>query len=148
MPKLQLDDGSGTTAAQVAEVSIQFREPGTDRIVTDSVSVNFPLPPWVTPPMGYFDAPDVSIVHKSFVMLNIYAGLEMAANFFAQGNNDETIGILRALRAGVVDYNEEIGDEDIAADLLILDDMILTLVANGVVDPANPPIPENPWPLD
>jgi Ca-activated chloride channel homolog len=147
MPKRTSDDGSGITAADVATVKLKFREPGTNRIVTDEIKINYPNPPWVTPERGFFASQDLGIVQKSFVMLNIYTAIEEASREFHTGDRRPIIGRLNRLRAAVVDYNEEINDQDIVADIKLLDDLIAVLRRNGVVDP-QAPIPTNPWPVD
>jgi Ca-activated chloride channel homolog len=146
MPKRDADDGSGVTTADVATVNVQFREPGTNRIVTDKVIINYPAPPWQTPERGFWTS-DLPIVQKSFVMLNIYVGIEEAVRAFHTGDRRNIIGNLRRLRAAVADYNEEVNDQDIAADLKLLDDLIAVMLRNGVIDPAAP-VPANPWPAD
>jgi len=150
MPTLQKDDGSGAMSAQVATLELSFREPGTNRRVVQTVDVNFPLPPWMTPDVGFFWSRDVSVLEKSFVMLNIYAGLENAAKAFHSDRTlaQEHITMLRRLVAAVMDYNEEVRDEDIADDILLLNQMIRVMIANGVRDPAAVPPPANPWPRD
>jgi hypothetical protein len=56
---------------------------------------------------------------------------------------------LKRLREAVVDYNEEIADQDIVADIALLDELMRVLRANGVTDPAEAPPPRpNPWPAD
>jgi Ca-activated chloride channel homolog len=146
LPKHDADDGSGVTTADVATVNVQFREPGSNRVVTDKVVINYPSPPWQTPERGYWTS-ELPIVQKSFVMLNIYIGIEQAVRAFHAGDRGTIIGKLRRLRAAVEDYNEEVKDQDIVADLKLLDDLISVLLRNGVIDPATP-IPANPWPAD
>lgn len=147
MPKLSEDDGSGATKSEVAIVDLEFREPGTNRIVTDSVTVQYPLPPWETRREGWFDSTSTATVQKSFVMLNIYVGIENACTDFHDGNHAEVIGRLDRLIAAATDYNEEVADEDIAADIELLGKLRSVLIANGVPDPSAP-IPEDPWPAD
>ncbi len=147
----QSDDGSGATEADVATVDLRFREPGTNRIVTDSVTVNYPLPPWTTRPEGFFSAPDLGVVHKSFVMLNIYVGIERAVTDFHGGTRavqTDAIAALERLIAAVTDYNEEIADKDIELDLDLLAQLRDVMVANGTPPPTDPAIPTDPWPAD
>jgi Ca-activated chloride channel family protein len=147
MPKHAVDDGSGATTAQVARVRVSFREPGSNRIVTDEVLVNYPHAPWVTPEQGFFQSSDVTIVQKSFVMLNLYTAIEEACRDFHGGERRSILPRLRRLRAAVVDYNEEVKDQDIVSDLALLDQLITVLRQSGVIDPETQP-PANPWPAD
>ncbi len=147
------DDGSSITSADVAVIDVQFREPGTNRIVTDSVTVMYPFAPWVTPLTGHFDAPDPEIVQKSFVMLNMYVGIEEAcAEFHAAAPNSQrmtdAIEALGNLILAVEDYNEEVADKDIELDLDMLRQLRDVMIQNGVVPPVNPAPPTDPWPAD
>jgi Ca-activated chloride channel family protein len=150
MPKLRADDGSGITGADVAVIKVSFREPGSNRIVHDQVVVNFPHPPWVTPERGFFAGPDISIVQKSFVMLNLFVGIENACRDFHQNRAGagEHIGLLQRLIAAAEDYNQEVADEDIRSDIALVRQLIDVLRRNGVRDPAAVAIPQNPWPAD
>jgi Ca-activated chloride channel family protein len=148
MPRSTVDDGSGTLRAEIGTVTVTFREPGTNRMVTERITVGHPNPPWFAPETGYFDARDAAIVQKSFVMLNIYMGIEEACRNFHIGDRRMILGRLRRLLAAVDDYNEEIADRDIAADRALLVQLTDVLRRNGVVDPAEVRVPANPWPVD
>jgi Ca-activated chloride channel family protein len=149
MPKLRGDDGSGKTMATVATIDVSFREPGSDALVSDSIAVDFPLPPWETPERGHFDAPDVSIIHKSFVMLNIYVGFELASEMFYGDEGAGAITMLDNLMAAVEDYNEEIQDVDIDFDLQLLQDVRDLIAAQGLTLPDRTvPLNDDPWPVD
>jgi hypothetical protein len=102
----------------------------------------------VTPEVGFWQSPDLSIIQKSFVMLNLYVAIEEACRNFHVGNRRDILGNLRRLRAAVADYNEEVMDKDIESDLALLDRFILVLRANGVLEPGENRIPTNPWPAD
>ena len=117
-------------------------------MIMDEVVVNYPKAPWVTPETGFFLSPDTSIVQKSFVMMNIYIALEDASRNFHTGDRRMILANLKRLREAVVDYNEEINDQDIVADIKLLDDLMAVLRRNGVVDPAEFPPRPNPWPAD
>jgi Ca-activated chloride channel family protein len=145
-PTLEEDDGSGITDALVATVDVSFREPGTNALVTDSVDVRFPMPPWVTPAQGFFDSPDLSIIQKSFVMLNIYVAFEMATVDYYARNLTSAVQVLDRVIAGVEDYNEEVQDTDMDYNLEMLNDL-RDLILNEV-DPPPPPDVEDPWPAD
>ena len=147
MPKP--DDGSGVTEADVATIEVEFREPGTNEIIQDTVVVNYPMAPWETALAGYWDATDVSVVHKSFVMLNIFVGLQNAVA--AYHNDDDAPGAIAAIErlvAAVEDYNEEIGDLDMELDVELLNQLRDVMFANGIPQPPPPTIPLDPWPAD
>ncbi|MCA9546403.1 MAG: VWA domain-containing protein, partial [Myxococcales bacterium] len=136
--------------ARVATIDLQFREPGTDRIVAQTVRVSYPELPWVLRPTGHFDN---AIVEKSFVMLNIYVGLVMAVDqFHYERDPAGAIGMLERLIAAVEDYedsaNEGEGDVDMQLDVELMQQVIEVMLANGGRRPAENDIPEDPWPCD
>jgi Ca-activated chloride channel family protein len=148
MPTLQQDDGVAATEADVAVVDVSFREPGTDQIVEDQVTVHFPMAPWELPETGFFESPDLSIIQKSFVMLNIYVTFEEASMLFHAGDPAGARAALERVIAGVEDYNEEVQDLDIEFDLQMLSDMRDLMVEQGVQLPGEFEVPVDPWPAD
>lgn len=135
-------------ASTVAQLSLQFRDPTTNRTVQEQLEVTAPFSPTTTPERGHFDAPDPAAIQKSFVMLNIYVGFEQATLAFHRGNaGPQTLGDLSALIAAVEDYNEEVGDVDIASDLQLLYQLSDNMVASGVGRPERR-FPRDPWPAD
>lgn len=155
MPRLLSSDGSEQTSADVATIDVQFREPGSDELVQDQIIVNYPHPPWELLPEGFFTnidsaSEDLSVVTKSFLMLNIFAGMEIAVAAFHENNRDasESITMLENLLAALEDYNEEVEDTDIDFDMALIRQLIDVLIQNDVQPPPPTPIVENPWPRD
>jgi hypothetical protein len=138
--------------AVVAIVDVSFRAPGSDELTSDQVIVSYPFRADHVEPAGHFDAADPTIVHKTFVMLNLYLALVRACSSFHEGDGTDAIAVLQRVRAAVVDYNEELydgaGDEDMTADLELVDLLIEVLVANGAEPPESVDIPPDPWPAD
>lgn len=147
MPKIESDDGSGATQAVVATIDVSFREPGTDLIVEDTVHVTFPMAPWLTPAQGFFDSPDLAIIHKSFVMLNVFVAFEMATTSYYQGEVEAALEVIERVIAGVEDYNAEVQDTDIDYDLVMLHDL-RDLLASEIPAPPVVEIVDDPWPAD
>ena len=148
MPNLANDGGSVEPSTLVATVDVSFREPGSDEIITDQVTVTYPFAADVVEERGFWDAPDLSIVHKSFVMLNIFVGMQSACQMFHLGASDEAIGSLTRLIAAVEDYNEEVEDVDIDYDLDLLYQLLGNIEANSPEPVDEPVVPEDPWPVD
>ena len=148
MPTLAEADGDGVTTATVATVDVSFREPGTNELIEDSIEVTFPMAPWELPEVGFFDSPDLSIIQKSFVMLNIYVAFEEASTLFHSGDPAEARAVLESVIAAVEDYNEEVGDIDIEFDLEMLADMRDLMSEQGVQLPGDFAVPVDPWPAD
>ena len=114
--------------------------------------MTYPHSPWFTLSTGFFDAPhdEIAIVQKSFVMLNIYAAFEMAADAFYRFDEAEVeVEMLEGLLSALRDYNEELEDVDIEYDIALVEQFIDVLLANGaVLLPPEWEEPEDPWPCD
>ena len=138
--------------AEIALIDVSFREPGATELTTQSIIMNYPFAPDSMPQQGYFDAADPAIVHKSFAMLNIYRALERGCADFHAGLGTHAIWTLRRVEAAILDYNEELydgeGDEDMTADLLLVNKLIEVMITNGAVPPTDLDLPADPWPAD
>lgn len=134
--------------AEMATVTMTFREPGTDEVIAQERTMLYPYNPNQIVATGFFDSPIVAMVQKSFVMLNIYVGIEMACTWFHDGNGVAAIPMLERIIAAVEDYNEEIDDTDMEYNLELLRDLLALIdtLTNDEPEPAD--IPENPWPAD
>jgi Ca-activated chloride channel family protein len=145
-----LPKGSALDAidAEVATVDLTFRDPSSDELVQESITLRYPGRLGSVPEAGYFEAERLSSAHKSFVMLNVFSGMENAiAAFHEDTASAETIADLDALIDAVRDYNDEIDDKDIELDLELLDMLRANLVRAGVPDGTRPPRLD-PWPSD
>lgn len=130
------------SSASVADVDVSFRDPTTDEMVTDHISIQYPFHPNSIPERGHFEARDLDLVHKGFVMLNIYVGIEESSRAFHSGSQGEAATMLDGVIAGVEDYLTGVVDEDMEADLRLL----RALRANMNWG-ATEPVSEDPWPL-
>jgi Ca-activated chloride channel family protein len=149
MPKRADDDGSGATDADVAVIDIEFDDPIEGVRVSDQVVVNYPNAPWVLEPTGFFRSDDIEVVQKSFVMLNLYVGIEQACSMYHEfGETRENVDMLRRLLAAVRDYNEEIEDPDIEFDIELVEGLVSVLETLGQPQPEPDDIPTDPWPAD
>jgi Ca-activated chloride channel family protein len=159
MPRLRsvAEMEQGQESADIAVIDVSFREPGSDVIVEDTVVVNYPNAPWEIPAGGFFanansENDDVSVVTKSFVMLNVFVGLEQAVAAYYENAMDPTQSIadLAALLAALDDYNEEVQDTDIEYDIALVEQMVDVMIANSVPEPTPEllSIPDDPWPAD
>lgn len=143
------DDGTAPSEADVASLSLRFREPGTNRIVTETLEVSYPHAPWEVLSSGFFEN---AIVTKSFVMLNIYVALENACASFHEGDSENSIIILERLIAAARDYEDSAnggeGDVDIQYDIALMEELIQVILNNGGQHPGEIDIDEDPWPDD
>ncbi|MCA9650036.1 MAG: VWA domain-containing protein [Myxococcales bacterium] len=129
----------------VGSISMQWDEPGTDQSHTTNVKITSALQPGETPEGGLFS---FGGVEKGFVMLNIYAGFEMAAVRSSYGDLAGARGVLVPLAEQVEAWLADSPDLDIEDDLSYIRKFIDNLDANGAQDGPSDPNPPNPWPQD
>ena len=134
---------------KVAELKLTWTHPTTGKVHKQDTSVIFGNVQ-VADGGLYFSA---VTVEKGFVMLNIYAGFEMAIELAADADPGAAIGVLQALRGGVAKWLKGGGltskgdpDPDVADDLKYIDLFIANLKKVGNQTPISKP-PE-PWPID
>lgn len=139
----QFEDG-----ADVAALALSFREPGTDAVIEQSAVVRYPHAPWTFLDTGFFLADDPAIAQKTFVMLNLYMGIEEACARFHLGDEDEAIAALELLLAATRDYNEEIGDVDIEYDIALVEQLVDVMEDAGGSLPEDIEWSDDPWPAD
>lgn len=90
---------------------------GSEQRVHGMREILSPLSPGETPARGYFD--DAS-VEKSFVMLNVFAGMQVALEEVRVGDAGAALSALSSLESAVVGWLEANPDPDIEADLEIV----------------------------
>ena len=164
--------GSREESATIATVELTFREPGVEEMQHDRVELVYPYAASELQQRGYFahgntvassvesedvesddlvssDETDPAAIQKSFVMLNIFVGMERAmAAFHTRSATARTLNELDNLVDAVEDYNEEVGDVDIDADLELLAMLRANLIANGVGVSRERTRLSDPWPAD
>lgn len=129
----------------VGRMSMTYRTPGSDETVSQQASITSPLDPGELPEQGHFSAGGVE---KAFVMLNIFAGFEMAATRASTGDDMGALAVLESLAVSVQDWLVEHPDHDIENDLAYLHKFIANLRARGAQSPPPEKHPPEPWPLD
>jgi Ca-activated chloride channel family protein len=132
-------------AGTVGLVTMTWDEPGTDEAHETTAKITTPLQPGETPEDGHFS---FAGVEKSFVMLNIYAGFEMAAVRSSYGDLGGARGVLVPLADQVEAWLADNPDADIEDDLEYLRKFIANLDAKGGAEAPSSPNPPNPWPQD
>lgn len=138
-------DTQETEAGTVGTMSMSYAVPGGDERIEQTFSVMSPLAVGETPDAGHFS---FAGVEKSFVMLNIYAGFDMAATRAAYGDYNGALSVLVPLGEQVALWLETSPDEDIADDAVYIDKFIANLEAEGGGLPPPEQNPPNPWPQD
>lgn len=130
--------------AEVSTIDVSFREPGATALTTTQLVVTHP---YGVPDEGVFVTSDPSSTHKVLVMLEAYRAIEIACLKFHTGLGAGGLEVLRRVQAALTDYNDEIADLDIAADLALIEQLAQVLLANGVEEP-DVTLPADPWPAD
>jgi Ca-activated chloride channel family protein len=134
--------------ATIATVSLSFLDPETHELVQDTVELGYPEPLHTLRDVGYFAADDVADAHKSFLMFNIFVGMERAIGaFHARQADAQTIAELDRLIAAVEDYNQELEDKDIELDLELLEMLRANMLRAGIRSRTLTPRAD-PWPCD
>ncbi|MEM6732694.1 MAG: VWA domain-containing protein, partial [Myxococcota bacterium] len=135
-------------SAIVARVDLRFTDPTTGAVASQSQNIVFPFSPAVTPDTGLFETP---MVEKSFVVLNLFVGLQQAVSAFHLGEPGEALDVLVGLVAAARDYedsaNDGQGDLDIRLDIELMETLIGNIETLTAV-PVPTEVPEDPWPAD
>lgn len=139
------DPSAAQEAGTIGTITMQWDEPGSDEPRTTNVKIETPLQPGETPEEGHFS---FNGVEKSFVMLNIYAGFEMASTRSSYGDLAGARAVLVPLADQVEAWLQDNPDADIEDDLKYIRLFIRNLDAKGASQQPPIPNPPNPWPQD
>lgn len=136
----------------VGDLMLRYRVPHTDSYVDEKVAIQIPVAPdQVDLEKGTFE--DLS-VEKSFVMLNIFVGFQMAATRASQGDLTGAYHVLDNLDINVDAWLAANPDFDIEDDLKYIRLFKANLLAAGATEPpptqpGQVPLPDpEPWPND
>lgn len=132
-------------AGVVGSLTMSYAVSGSGEAVVQEVPITSDLSPGEAPEDGAFDSDGVE---KAFVMLNIYAGFDMAATRAAYGDLSGALGVLEPLRDSVARWLGANEDADIQDDLLYIDMFIDNLRASGANVPPPERRPPEVWPVD
>ncbi len=132
-------------AGTVGQITMTWEDPTTAETLSTIVKIQSPLQPGETPEDGLFT---FAGVEKSFVMLNIFAGFEMAAERSSFGDLGGARSVLVPLADQVEAWLASNPDEDIEDDLVYIRKFIANLDSNGAGQGPQNPNPPNPWPQD
>jgi Ca-activated chloride channel family protein len=113
--------------------------------IVQEVPITTALTPGEIPEGGHFDSAGVE---KSFVMLNIFAGFQLASQRALWGDDRGALAVLEPLSGAVTEWLADNPDDDIADDLRYIGLFMTNLRARGAEDPAPNQNPPEPWPND
>lgn len=137
-----VDDGP----MDVGSAAIRYTDPVTGEEHSQVVDIRAPHLPGHTPEEGYFSD---ATSEKAFVMLNIFAGFQMAARLARDADARSAQSTLLALQSSVQSWLVANNDPDISDDLHYIELFIENLQSAIDSSPDYPtPPPSNPWPAD
>jgi hypothetical protein len=113
-------------ALLVGNLSLSWTHPLTGMTITDVVDLAAPSTPDAPPAAGYFTA---DTVEKGFVMLNLYAGFQLASQLAADSDPRTARRTLETLRPNVQAWVSDHPDPDITDDLKYVDLFVTNLMA-------------------
>lgn len=113
--------------------------------VVQEVPVTSAFAPGEIPDGGYFDGDGVE---KSFVMLNVFAGFQLASQRALWGDDRGALAVLAPLSEAVTAWLVANPDDDIEDDLRYVELFMQNLRARGAEEPAPNQNPPEPWPSD
>ena len=122
---------------QVAQLKMTYRTPDTGEIVEQIITVNNPDAPGVERELPYYTH---EAIEKNQAMYNVYLGLREATRQAVTSHN-YALWVLEQLEARTSAWNVEKHDEDIEADLMLIDEFMGNLVEQGAqaVPPGDDP---------
>jgi Ca-activated chloride channel family protein len=137
--------GEVAEAGTVGSLQMTYDRPSDGEAVEQAFKITTALQPGDTPEAGEFS---FTGVEKAFVMLNVFAGFEMASTRAAYGDYNGALAVLVPLSDGVEAWLEGNPDADIEDDLRYIDKFIANLQAKGGGLPPPESNPPEPWPQD
>jgi Ca-activated chloride channel family protein len=140
---------SSTSAVQedgiVGRLTLSYVRVSDGETVVQEVPVTSALAPGEIPDGGYFDGDGVE---KSFVMLNVFAGFQLASQRALWGDDRGALAVLMPLADAVEGWLVTHPDDDIEDDLRYVELFMQNLRARGAEEPAPQQNPPEPWPSD
>jgi len=121
------DPGATENLEQVAQVQLSYRLPGQTERITQTVDVINPNQPGETPEETWTSH---VAMEKNYAMYNLFLGLREAAREAATDYSC-ALSTLNILREDAAIWNELRQDEDIAADIELVDSFAANLRAAG-----------------
>ena len=141
-------DVTATEAGKVADLTLSYRPPNSAERLTQTVSLDYTHDPQALPETPYLSYPELA---ERYAMYNMFLGLRRATEH-AVDNYHCSATVLTKLRSVAATWGEAYAsDEDIAADLVLVDKFLANLRARGAVasadlascpnvqDPSHPP---------
>jgi Ca-activated chloride channel family protein len=137
---------SGTAPGRVADLKLSYRLPGSTERITDTVALDYDGDPSATPADPHLS---YAAMAERYAMYNMYLGLR-AATDHAAGSYDCAAAALSATRRhGQAWLAEHEADQDLAADLALVDQFLANLAERGATTGRSlascPQLTSEPW---
>lgn len=129
----------------VGRLTLSYVRVSDGETVVQEVPVTSSLAPGEIPDGGHFDG---DAVEKSFVMLNLFAGFQLASQRALWGDDRGALAVLEPLAGALLDWIATHPDDDIVDDLHYVDLFMQNLRARGAESPPPTQNPPEPWPRD
>jgi MYXO-CTERM domain-containing protein len=141
-----------SSAGRVADLTLSYRVPNSTERITETVTLDYDRDPSEMLENPYLSYPAMS---ERYAMYNMFLGFRLATDY-AVSDWSCAAATLSAVRTNAATWGERYtADEDIAADLVLLDKFLANLRAAGTFSEgtldrcsgAGNPYPDNPpWP--
>jgi Ca-activated chloride channel family protein len=139
---------TSSNAGRVADLKLSYRKPGSAERVTDTLVLDYGRNPQETPADPYLS--DAGMAER-FAMYNMFLGLQ-AATVHAEADYSCALSALSATRRSASAWLvEHESDQDLAADLMLVDQFMANLRERGAVEgsagscPSVNPGEPGPW---
>lgn len=133
-------------AGKIADLKLSYRAPNSAERITQTITLDYMRDPMETLEEPYLSYPEMG---ERYAMYNMFLGFRLATDY-AQTNYNCAAAALRTLKQTAQTWGEKyVGDDDIAADLVLADKFLANLRAKGATDAtelASCPSAENPYP--
>ena len=137
---------------EVGGLALSWTHPVTGEVHEEQALIQAPHAPDAPPAQGYFTD---DTVEKGFVMLNLFAGFQLATQLAADSDPRMARRTLEAMRPNVAGWLAQNPDPDITDDLryvdLFIQNLLVAEASTKFQQPSDPPEvvnPPNPWPYD
>ncbi len=122
-------DPTSAGIGDVADLTLRYRLPNTNEIITDTVKLNYDREPTQALEEPFLSYSEMA---ERYAMYNTFLGLRLATQMAEIGDINCAMSALTTMRANAAAWNQTHGpDPDIAADLELTDMFINNLRAKG-----------------
>jgi Ca-activated chloride channel homolog len=135
-----------SVAGKIADLTLSYRVPNSVERITQTITLDYMRDPMEMLEEPYLSYPEMG---ERYAMYNMFLGLHLATDY-AQNNYHCSAAVLRTLKQTAQTWGEKYaGDDDIAADLVLVDKFIANLRAKGAnesTELASCPKADDPYP--